>query len=301
MNIKSLAKSDLNLIVVFQVLMDERNVTRAAEKIHISQPAMSKALNRLRELFDDPLFTRTAYGIVPTPKAQELYKHVPEVMGRIDRMINPADFEPHSYSGKFRIACGDQVGNLVARLFFEAHELGGNMRFEQISIQSNYIEELRSGHLDFAIHTLNKVPEDFIAESLRQVSVKVAMRKSHPLGGKKSLSIKDFIKYPHVRLTHPEGRRVVDLMLAAKNLRRNILLVTEFSHIARNALLKTDCLQVVGEPLFEISEPDNELHLADLPKALWVSPVEVKLLQHLRTHHSNAHTWLKDRILELMR
>ncbi len=301
MNIKSLAKADLNLIIAFQVLMDERNVTRAAEKIHVSQPAMSHMLNRLRELFDDPLFTRTAYGIAPTPKALELAKRVPEIMGKIDSLINPEAFEPESYSGKFRIGCGDRLGDQVTQLFSRVHKLAGNMRLEQIAIQDNYLEELRAGHLDFAIHTVDELPDDFITQFLLHVKVRVVMRKSHPLSKKTRLSIGDFLKYPHVRLINPGGRRAVDLMLSANGMKRDIVLVTQFRHIARNALLETDCLQVTGEPVFERAEPDNELHMADLPKGLSALPMELKLVQHQRTQHSSAHSWLKEQILEIMR
>ncbi len=299
MSIKSLAKSDINLIVAFQALMDERNVTRAAAKMHISQPAMSNALSRLRVLFDDPLFTRAAHGIVPTPKAQELSKDVPEIMGRIDRLINPAVFQPESYSGEFVIGCGDRIGEPVARLFSHVHALAEHVKFDQVAIHDNYLDELRTGRLDFAIHYITKVPEDIVVENLFDVKVKVAMRKSHPLSGKKRLSLKDFLKYPHVRLKNPGGRRVIDLTLAAKDMERNVLLMTQFNHIARSMLLTTDYLQVTGEQLF--SEPDDELHLADLPNELPASPVVFRLLQHQRTCHSNAHNWLKEQIVGIIR
>ena len=104
MNIRNF---DLNLLLVFDALMDERNVTRAAERLHLSQPAVSAALNRLRDFFGDPLFVRVQRGILPTPRAIELAQAAKAVLGQIESIIDARPFDPTHSETVFRIGAND--------------------------------------------------------------------------------------------------------------------------------------------------------------------------------------------------
>ncbi|MCZ6830223.1 MAG: LysR family transcriptional regulator, partial [Gammaproteobacteria bacterium] len=101
---RQLIRMDLNLLVVLQVLLEERNVTRAAERLSVSQPALSKTLQKLRESFDDELFTRTAHGLIPTPKAEALGAGLPTALLSLDKLLEDEEFDPATYEGAFRIA-----------------------------------------------------------------------------------------------------------------------------------------------------------------------------------------------------
>src|SRR5210317_1352524 len=94
MDTKELAKIDLNLLISLQVLLEEKNVSRAAERLFITQPAMSKTLSRLRSVFDDPLFTRTSHGMQPTPRAIELALGLPDILGGISQLVSGSYFDP---------------------------------------------------------------------------------------------------------------------------------------------------------------------------------------------------------------
>ena len=111
-----LHRVDLNLLVALQALIEEQNVTRAAERLFITQPAMSKTLQRLRDLFDDPLFTRSSHGLIPTPKTEELRAPLADVLDRLNMIVTPADFIPESVAGESGYADDLAIG---------AHVVGG--------------------------------------------------------------------------------------------------------------------------------------------------------------------------------
>ena len=114
---RRLIRTDLNLLVVLQILLEEHNVTRAAERLSVSQPAMSRTLQRLRDTFEDELFTRTAHGLVPTPRAEELRRELPDLLESIEHVLGDADFSPDTYAGSFKllmppILCMQGIGRL---------------------------------------------------------------------------------------------------------------------------------------------------------------------------------------------
>src|SRR5210317_252909 len=110
MDTRELAKIDLNLLNSLQVLLEECNVSRAAERLFITQPAMSKTLSRLRALFDDPLFTRSSHGMQPTPRAQELAKDLTGILNEISDLVAGQSFDPASYRGEINLALSEYIG-----------------------------------------------------------------------------------------------------------------------------------------------------------------------------------------------
>ena len=104
MDTRELARIDLNLLISLQVLLEEGSVSRAAERLFITQPAMSKTLSRLRHLFGDQLFTRTRHGMQPTPRAEQLVSGLAEVLGDIGQLLAQPGFDPHSFKGEITLA-----------------------------------------------------------------------------------------------------------------------------------------------------------------------------------------------------
>ena len=100
---RKLVRTDLNLLVALQILLEERNVTRAAERLSVSQPALSKTLQKLRAAFDDELFTRTAHGLVPTPRAEVLARDLPALLESVESVLGNDDFDPMTYVGGFKL------------------------------------------------------------------------------------------------------------------------------------------------------------------------------------------------------
>jgi DNA-binding transcriptional LysR family regulator len=128
METRDLARIDLNLLIALQVMLEERNVSRAAERLFITQPAMSKTLSRLREVFDDPLFTRSSHGMRPTPRALDLAAELETVLQGIQQLLAGHDFDPGVYRGEITIAISEYIGvwllpPLINRLAFLAPRL----------------------------------------------------------------------------------------------------------------------------------------------------------------------------------
>ena len=109
MNLQKLSRLDLNLLVSLQALLEEKSVTRAAERLFITQPAMSRVLQRLRHQLDDPLFTRTGNELVPTPKARNLQARLPRLLDGILEMVSEGEFDPATYVGEITIAVPEFV------------------------------------------------------------------------------------------------------------------------------------------------------------------------------------------------
>ena len=117
MNLQKLNRLDLNLLVSLQALLEEKSVTRAAARLFISQPAMSRVLQRLRDQLDDPLFTRTGNELVPTPKAREMQLRLPQLLDSILDMVSQGTFDPATYVGEISIAVPEFVAiTLVSEL-----------------------------------------------------------------------------------------------------------------------------------------------------------------------------------------
>src|ERR1700690_3680403 len=111
-----LRQADLNLLVVFTVLAEERNVTRAAARLFLSQPAVSRALQRLRDMFHDDLLIRTASGYEPTPKGKRLLQDLATMLPRLDRLLSGEDFDPQTEETTFRIAVTDHASHVLCPL-----------------------------------------------------------------------------------------------------------------------------------------------------------------------------------------
>src|SRR5512139_1608124 len=109
MNTREFHKIDLNLLIALQVLLEERNVSRAAERLFITQPAMSRTLSRLRTLFADELFTRSSHGMQPTPRAMELANGLDSIVGDIVQLLARNKFDPGAVTGEISLALSEHI------------------------------------------------------------------------------------------------------------------------------------------------------------------------------------------------
>ena len=131
MNLKALAKADLNLLVALYVLLEERSVSAAAKRLSITQPAMSKTLARLRNTFDDPLFVRSKRGVHPTPRAESVGAELKPLLSKIETLLHGEDFTPVSYRGEIQIAISEYVGiSLLPTLSAKLQQLAPKLRLK---------------------------------------------------------------------------------------------------------------------------------------------------------------------------
>jgi len=180
---REFSKVDLNLLISLQVLLEEKSVSRAAERLFITQPAMSKTLVRLRTLFDDELFTRSSRGMQPTPRAIELAAGLHDILGNISHLLAGSRFDPASFNGEVTIALSEYIGvALLPRLMGNLSLQAPRLRLRAITRIENQLEELAQGNLDFAIHIKqNNYSAEFRVEDLGSSPAAILVREAHPL------------------------------------------------------------------------------------------------------------------------
>ena len=303
MDIRELGRLDLNLLVALEALLEERNVSRAADRLYITQSAMSKTLGRLRELFDDPLFIRKASGMVPTPRAEQLARHLPQVLQAVQTMIQPAIFDPLTYEGEFSLLVQGHMGiwflpALIERL--NRHAPG--VRLRAISSAPDVAERLANGSLDFALQAERQAyPPDIRLTTLGYASPGFLARKGHPLEGKE-LTREMLLQYPQVMLTLSE---VAEIQFLTRQGSPFILRGADVKlHLETDNLLAA--IKVVRQsdyifpapPLFvERDELGWDLIDLALPEGEEIS-VKYVLVRHERIENSPAHEFLCSEILE---
>lgn len=298
----NLQKIDLNLLVALHALLQERSVSRAAERLHITQPAMSKTLGRLRELFGDPLFTRSSGGMQPTPRALELGVELGTVLGDITRLVAGSRFDPHTYSGEVTLALSEYVGvALLPSLIQRLHEQAPRLSIRTITRVENQLEQLAAGNLDFAIHIAQAhYSDDFRTHLLGSAAPAILVRTEHPLT-EGEITWERLALYPMIRvyvpnLEHVELIRTSDAFVRVRDPRQGSL---ETSHLmtALEVLRNTDYF--LPGPAYILQNASATGGITALPTPAGTDhQIKYMLIAHRRTSHSALHNWLWQQITE---
>ncbi|MDG1389685.1 MAG: LysR family transcriptional regulator [Halioglobus sp.] len=308
---RKLIRTDLNLLVALQILLEERNVTRAAERLSVSQPALSKTLHKLRDSFEDELFTRTAHGLVPTPRAEELGAQLPALLESVERVLGESDFDPLTYLGSFKlllppILCEALLPGLVAEL----DKTAPGVQVITAEITPDYQELLKKGEIDFAAFVALDTERDIHAEPIATLAPRCYMRIGHPLGVKKEIELQEFLAHNHLRLYLPgltrENTSMVDDVLGQYGVHRKIALETTQFASAVGVLARTNSL-LVANAGFEASGLYSELITGrELPaelqrmirNTLSSNRGKMSLLRHTRTSRSAPHQWMRTLLMK---
>jgi DNA-binding transcriptional LysR family regulator len=277
--------------------MDERNVTRAAERLRLSQPAVSAALNRLRNFFGDPLFVRMQRGILPTPRAVELAHAAKAVLGQVEGIIDARPFDPSHSEAVFRIGANDYAQlAVVVPLIRLLADVAPNIRLEIMALGQNLGEQLERQRVDFAITLFTEPPKGSRTAMLFRETYMCAARKDHPEIGK-TLSLDQFCALPQVAVASagPRSGDPVDEALAALDRKRRLVLKVPNFFILPRMLRDTDFISIAPERLIRYFNST----LKALTPPIDVPGFSMNLVWHEGTHASPAHIWLRKQILNL--
>ncbi len=304
MNRVNLARVDLKLLATLQVLLEERNVTRAAERLFVSQPAMSKSLQKLKQIFADPLFERTAYGLIPTPKAEEIAIKLPQLLEQFQDLVDGEEFDPSTYKGRFHLALPQLVSELSLPLLTQhLNRQAPNASIRAADMPGDYSEQLATGKLDFVIHRASTTPTGVLSFPISNNHNQglCLMRKEHPLAQKTQLTVEEYLAFPHVQVYFPgmtdDDTGIIDQVLRKQQLTRHVLLATTHLTAALESLISTDCLMVGPSNLLQSGPYRHQLAGLPFPKELPFPHLDLVLLQHRRTENSKPHQWLRDILL----
>lgn len=293
---------DLNLLVAFDALMDERNVTRAAARVGVSQPAMSAALSRLRTLCADQLFLRSAEGLLPTPRARDLAGPVSQALQQLEAaLVKKPDFEPHQASLEFTLGLSDYPAVVLLPALVKALEKkapGVSLRVVSFTSRDRAVDLLDAGTIDAAVGVPPTHPENRILTRpiLRDDFVTI-LRRDHP-SARRGMSMKTFLSLSHV-LVSPEGDRhgLVDEALAQLGKRRRLVVTLPQMFVAPGLVAQSDMTATVMKRVALNSSARRALVLFPPPVAL--AEVVFDLIWHRRNDTHPAQRWLRT-LVELL-
>ncbi len=304
---------DLNLLRVFDEVMAERNLTRAAEKLAITQPAVSNALRRLREVLGDELVTRRGHGVEPTPRALALWPAVRHALAQLQETLSPGRFDPASAQTTFVLAMADATGATLIPPLIEIVEReapGVSLRVVPLTTRDPR-RLLDDESADMAVGYFPAVLADLTAraqsdnvvahESTRLYDGQYVcvMRADHPLAAV-PMTLDLYCAARHLLVSFsgkPFG--FIDGALAALGRERRIVLTVNQFFTAGRVVATTDLLTVLPRHFVGVASVRDELVWRPLPKTL--PPVHVDALWHRRRNHDPAHRWLREAIARAAR
>ncbi len=289
-NIKEL---DLNLLWVLDTLLDEGNVTRAAKRLRVTQPAVSRMLGRLRQALADPLFVATSRGMIPTARALELAAPLKEILARIETVLVASDFDPQAAEHTFSVAATDYAQHTLMVPVAQALAVESpRSRLAIHPILSHEVaEQLARGQIDVAFSVHESAPADAQSRVLYEERYICAARKDHPVV-RRTLSLRRFCELDHV-IVSPDGggfSGATDRALAALGMERRVALSVP-SFLAVPAFLKaSDLVAVAPERLIR----NYSEHLNIFRPPLEIPGFKLIAVWHARTQHSPAHIWFRE-------
>lgn len=298
MRIAHLRQADLNLLVVFSAVAEERNVTRAASRLLLSQPAVSRALIRLRDMFHDDLLIRTQNGYQPTPKGQLLLRELEAMLPRLDRFMAGGKFDPASEEVKFRIAATDHTGSVVAvPLAKSVLSKPTKVSFDFVPFHDGVYEELEKGRLDLAFDTEDGyAPAHLSKEVIFETDlVCVVSRRSRFT---RAITLKQYFAAQHV-LFHIMGGigTPLDKRLAAVGVKRRCRWVVSHQTVAMRVAAATDLIATVPRTMATAESSNRAIKILEAPSVL--GSLKFVMVWHPRMQTDCAHIWLRSAIREL--
>jgi DNA-binding transcriptional LysR family regulator len=298
---------NLNLLLAFEALMEEQHVSRAASRIGLSQPAMSNALARLREITGDPLFQRTSHGVRATARAVELAGPVRAGLAQLrNAFAERPRFDPATSTRRFRIALTDYAELvLMGPMLRSVARTAPNVQVVLRRVDSVFTppeEQLRSGAFDAAIGFYPEAnaldPHTLSADLFAEENVCVA-RKGHPLM-KKRLTLREFAAARHIAVFYrDETVGLVDNILAGHGMRRRLQAATPHFLAAISVVAKSDLIAIVPAGL--ASRFRSGLNLETRKAPILLPTFHMRLLWHEHTSDDPAQQWLRAEIVRAAR
>ena len=295
---------DLSLLRAFDALMRESHVTRAAERLELSQSSMSAALARLREMFKDDLLVRTGTGLVPTEAALALWPRVQDALTAVDRVTAPTGmFEPAQAELTFRLIVIDYIDLLIMplvlhRLRLEAPHV--KVQFLQTNPR-HFGDMLAAGDLDLALTYFPNSPEYLKGRDLFSDRFVTLCAASHPVL-QQELDVQSFCALPHVTI-EPDSSQIynvqIDSALAPHGQRRRVQMIKPSFLALPFVLESSDMVACVPARLARRMKRMAAVDMFDIP--LDLPRFEVRMLWHPRTQNSPAHAWFRELVLECAR
>lgn len=302
-------KMDLNLLVYLDVLLREKNVTRAANQLNITQPAMSNGLKRLRDLLNDPILVRTSDGMVPTERARELAPVVRGVLLTLEETLQPnKDFEPLNSQRVFRIMASDYAASTLIPALLKKMRVQAPLTSLDIMTPSDVtFHDVENGKVDMAINRFDQLPQSFHQKTVWRDSFSCLINASDPIV--KRFNLDSYLKAQHIWVSKtgfgvgvgmdPKDVQKlgwVDEALAKLGKQRNISVFTRNYHVAMHLAVGIDLIATLPSRAAKLYEKDPTMAIMDPPFA--IPSIELKMIWSPLLHQDASHIWFRRLIVE---
>ncbi|MGN5189900.1 LysR family transcriptional regulator [Aeromonas veronii] len=286
-------RANLNLLPTLKVLLETRNISRAAELLHLSQPSISKQLAQLRNEFDDELLVREGQRWLLTPRAELLAAQLADSLSALERLYEAPGFDPSRCERVFRLASSDYVAQHILPDICAALAKEAPLAALEYSLwDKRQLPQLWQSELDLVSTITEQVPEQIRGLHQGEDRLAVLMGRHHPLAGK-ALSLDDYLAWPHLQVSGGGDKdSPVEQVLAPQGLSRRWFARVPFFQAAVEVLLRTDCLMTTPAHIAWQLSCGHELTFVDLPFA--TRDQQYYLLWHQRHHQDPAHRWFRE-------
>jgi DNA-binding transcriptional LysR family regulator len=288
---------DLKLLIIFDAVMTERSITRAARRIGMSQPALSNALARLRDVLDDRLFIRGSDGMRPTPRALELAVPVAHALRQLQAAFDQRTFVPAEAERTFRLSMSPHASTvLLPSLLERLRRTAPGVRIRILAKNNTRIVPmLDSNEIDFVVGSFLDLPKRFSSVELFRDEFVCVMRRDHPMS-RGPMTLDRFNGAHHVLITATgeEGSLFDDILRDLGYVRPISLIVNEYL-AGLLVIARTDLITGLFSRIFHIGESFRELALQSMP--LPIAPLSIRLAWHPGLRNDPAYDWLRDEII----
>jgi len=290
---------DLGLLASLQALVEERSISRAAERMYLSQPAMSRALDRLQETFGDVLLVRTKQGYEPTHRALHLYAELEHLLPRLNGLLRGDNFHPASATDTFRIAATDFATSVLFPAFMaRLRRTAPSVSLEIVPWDDSIFHKLESNAIDLALW-VNSAPAEFRTQVLFNESFMCLVRNDHP-AARGTLSLERYLSFPHALVNLAQQRQgVIDKALEDKGFERRVRLKIPYFASAAWVIENSDMILTVPRRLAR--------RLVKISRTRMIAPpVELSAFDYIQVWHPRldsdpAHLWLRQMMASVSR
>lgn len=308
----NLAKVDLNLLIHLDVLLREKNVTRAAENLGITQPAMSNILRRLRSTFNDPLLIRSSEGMTPTERAIELQPAIREVLSDIKQIMEPrTEFKPLTSKRVFRIMTSDYAeATLVPRMVKALRSEAPNVILDFLTPSDVSYLDMEQGRVDLAINRFNEMPQSFHQVTVWRDTFSCLVSAKSPMVN--HFNLKNYLAAQHIWVSktgmgvgfgvNPEksgGLGWIDQSLQRLGQKRHISIFTRHYQMPALLTANVDLIATLPTRVAKMQAQNKDIVLRKPP--FFIPEFELTMAWSPLLHHHPAHRWLRQLIQHVAR
>jgi len=305
-----IGRVDLNLLVYLDVLLRERNVTKAANHLGLSQPALSNGLRRLRELFDDPLLVRTSEGMTPTERAQHLQPIIRDVLSKVDQAVQPqAAFDATNEEHFFRIMASDYAeATLFPHILHRLREEAPGIILDIMTPSDVSFLDVEQGKVDMVINRFETMPLSFHQKKVWEDGFACLMSVDNPILD--NFTLESYLEAPHIWVSKT-GMGVgvgmnpydvqhlgwVDEALRSINQQRRITVFTRHYQAAMLLAEKNDLIVTLPSRAAKLQQDNPRVAIKEPP--FTIPPFELKMAWSPLLQHNQAHQWMRRFVVEV--